>query len=139
MLHPKSSFELSHTVASIMEDIWHSRQHLRDRTYLVFRLEASNFESDTNACLFVHYLVTKDRWYAKVDASQFDVTIEDLTARLPDEELAEKSQVQSWRHYAFQDLVQTYVLESLNAAVAAAGIKNVDQFTIWDTFPARQI
>lgn len=132
MIHFNSANEMTNAVVNIMEDIWRSRRHMKDQTYFVFRLEASNFDEDVDLNVFVHYLVTKDFWYAKVSNEEFDVTRAELTASASTEELFSKSQVQSWRHYAFGDLVYPLVNEFLKAAP-----EKVNQYTIWDTFPAR--
>lgn len=138
MLHPKSLAELSYTTVGLMEDIWHKRRYLRDHAYFVFRLEASNFDSEKNDTIFVHYLVTEDRWYSLVSEDQFDIKVDQLKKQPTDDE-AEPYFVHSWRHYAFGDVVTDHIQEALLEKIGKKNIEKIDQFTIWNTFPAESI
>lgn len=135
MLHPNSLAQLSNTTVDLMEDIWHKRHYLRDNAYFVFRLEASNFETDRHISLFVHYLVTEDRWYSLISEEQFDIKLEQLK-RQPTDEEAEPCFVHSWRHYAFCDVVSTQIKNVFEQKIETM---KIDQFTIWNTFPAASL
>lgn len=139
MLHPKTTFELSHIVADLMEDLWHKRSFLKERAYFVFRLEASAFDTDTDASVFAHYLIEGNRWHFMMTDSQFDVTYEMITERLGDDDARAARRVESWRHYAFTDLVSGYIQKELDDAIASNISGEVSQLTIWDTFPAQTI
>lgn len=139
MLHPKTTMELGHTVADLMEDLWHRRSFLNDRAYFVFRLCASSFDTDTSTTVFAHYLIEGNRWYFMMTDSQFGVTYEMVTERLEDEEAHAARRVESWRHYAFPDLVSKHIQKELDEAIAANIKGEVSQLTIWNTFPAQEI
>ena len=140
MLHPENIREMSHQVTDMMEDIWHKRSYLPETMYLVFRLEATQHEpEDITARAFVHFLITPEFWYAKVSDEQFGMTLKELTARLPDEDLYKNDQVQSWRHYAFGDLLQPMINDYLEAKVKEFGITHIYRCYIWDTFPAQTV
>lgn len=139
MLHPKTTTELAHIVADLMEDLWHKRSFLNDRAYFAFRLDASSFDTDTSTTVFAHYLIEGNRWYFMMTDSQFDVTYEMITERLEDEEAHAARRVESWRHYAFSDLVPMYIDLEMDYAIGSNIRGEVDQLTIWDTFPAQKI
>ena len=139
MIHPKSTTEVSRLTVDLMEDIWHKREFLKPQAYFVFRLDVASFEADDYTNIFVHFLIEKDYWYCKISDREYGVTVEDLKVRLPDEDLCELKLVKSWRHYAFGDLVCPMIKQELDAAIKTAGLETIDQYTIWDTFPARNI
>lgn len=139
MLHPKSTTELARIVADLMEDLWHKRSFLNDRAYFAFRLDASSFDTDTSTTVFAHYLIEGNRWHFMMTDSQFDVTYEMITERLEDDDARAARRVESWRHYAFTDLVSEYIQKELDDAIASNINGEVSQLTIWDTFPAQKI
>lgn len=139
MIHPNSSVEVSYLTVGLMEDIWHKKHFLNPQAYFVFRLDAACFEANDYTNIFVHFLIDNDNWYCKISDREYGVTIEDLKVQLPDEDIRGLKQVKSWRHYAFSDLVGPMIKKELDAAIKAAEFGNIDQYTIWDTFPARNI
>jgi len=139
MLHPKTTFELSHIVADLMENLWHKRSFLKERAYFVFRLDASAFNSDTDTSIYAHFLIEDDRWYFMMSDERFDVTYEMITERLEDEAVHNTRRVQSWRHYAFKDLVQEFIEDELGENIDKNLKSTLSQLTIWDTFPAQTI
>jgi hypothetical protein len=135
MLHPRTVSELSHNVADLMNDFWQKRSHLPYESYFVFRLVASDFDTDTDVNLYVHFLIQNGRWYFMMSDSMFDVTKEVITETFDDDDIMrDLRRVQSWRHYAFSDLVQNYIEDQMNEKIEAKNM-NINQLTIWDLFP----
>lgn len=139
MIHPKTAFQLSHTVADIMQDLWHKKAYLQSQAYFVFRLEAACHDADVNATIYAHFLIDGDRWYFKLTDNQYDVKLGDIKIIDDDQIAHENLRVQSYRHYAFSDVVQEMIQEYLEKSIADLKMQKVSQFTIWNTFPAQTI
>lgn len=139
MIHPKTSIDLASNIADMAHDIWKSRHHLNLPLYLCYRIDVTDFteEYDNTKTFYVHYLIANKVWwyYTISDLSQYDIDHNELIFReetFDDKERNIYSR-ESYRHYAFSDLLQTGILKKYEEVVKT--FDNISQITIWNMFP----
>ncbi len=130
-----SAFEAGNLIAELAEDVWDKRDRLVGRgkaIYLPYRLSVSNHATDIDENFYVHFVVTLDRWYATVSSEQpFNIDHSKLIFNDNSEEW--EYRMESWRHYAFSDLLSRAVrkyIESIEADMDCASMPY-----LWNTFP----
>ncbi len=137
MLH-LPAFQMSHHIADLANDVWQQRHKLLSETknviYLPYRLSVSNHTTDKDANFYVHYVVTSDRWfYTLSDDAPYMMDNHDGLVFLADEDTDSSVRGESYRHYAFNDILQSGIESRIRERIIAIGAE--DRVSLWNTLP----
>ena len=134
----ESAFSAGHLIAEMANDIWQSKHRLLSKEkpfiYLAYRLSVTDMDKDTDYNFYVHFVVKKDRWWATInDDAPFALDDPDSLINFRDESDNWDTQITSWRHYAFSDLLSDAVQKKIEAITA--DMSRPGEPYLWSTFP----
>ena len=137
-MYLNSAFQAGNVVAELAQDVWHKRDKLvkgDEKLFLSYRLSVSDHEADVDENFYVHYVVTRERWYATL-SSEPPFTVDHSKLIFRDDPEDWDYRMESYRHYAFNDLLERAVREYIEQ-IQADMTKPGDPY-LWDTFPLEE-
>lgn len=136
-----SAFQAGHLIAEMTNDIWQKKHKLlsneRPFIYLPYRLSVSDRKNDVDCNFYIHFVVSKNRWWVSInDKPSFQMEHPDELIAFDDVTENWDTQITSWRHYAFSDLLPRAVQKKIETITA--NMSEPGEPYLWDTFPLEE-